>query len=542
MHEDIVKEKTDEKKHTPHKDKKRTRKIIIIVSLTLIILGVIVFFLFSERMKATTMSLTDYNGTVILSDKRGTELEIWKDRQLADGNTLKTAEESKAFVMLDKDRLVTLMQKSAADFHQSKRTMTLSLTEGRLFFNIIKALEDDENLDIHTSNVTLSIRGTSGYVDADENGSEVLYLTSGNIHFTATSPVTGESEENDVHAGQKLTVTLLPDGSLEIKIEDIPRNALPHEAEEMISSDPALLSVVLAETGWSEESPASDVAGEEPEKWPILRSAETVVDGITHHAYYEVPMDEGLNDWLDKLIAACETQNKDEALALCGSEGQNLNMIANVSQEAEKLRNAYPDIWSDLSLLNIWHKGYRCCISLGYENEHDFVCNVYLIPDNGMGYFVGAFKGTYQNEEAEWPYEGNSFGSCECKDGMFNGRLIGTTYNAGANSNGDWIFNTSEEMNITNGLREGLCEIKDNAQYPGLGRFNDEIRTDQYERGRLTKRHVKRTYGYSERPESNEYEEFDQKDEDMESLKKSVYYVNGVIKDGQINGSDIYPY
>jgi len=279
---------------------KKPRVIGFGIAAAVVVVVIIGIVLFGGRLKAATMRLTDYDGNVALTDAAGKELSIQKDRKLLDGNKLSTKTESRAYVTLDEDRLVTLMQESKAAFAQSGKALELKLTEGQLFFNIAKSLKDDESLDIRTSTILIGIRGTSGYVDTDENGSEVLYLTSGKVHCVAKSPVTDDEEEVDVEAGQKLTVTVLDDGSLDVKVEDIPETALPKEAAELIAADEMLLETVLEETGWGEETLLAIANGEIESgvNGPVLRVPETVVDGIIHHEYYEVALGEQTTEWL----------------------------------------------------------------------------------------------------------------------------------------------------------------------------------------------------------------------------------------------------
>ena len=69
------------------------------------------------------------------------------------------------------------MERSTASFTQNGKKLYLSLEDGRLFFNIERSLEDDENLDIVTSTmvigmIPLAIEGGAGAV-----GNKSLSLT-----------------------------------------------------------------------------------------------------------------------------------------------------------------------------------------------------------------------------------------------------------------------------------------------------------------------------------------------------------------------------
>ena len=137
---------------------------------TVLILAVVllIVLVIGRRFRATTMKLLSFEGTVTLSDTHGRDVAA-EGKRLLDGNTLDTGKDSKAWVLLDDDRTVTLMEKSSAVFRQSGRDMVLSLEDGRLFFNISRPLEDDESFEIQTSTMVVGVRGTSGYVDSDEN-------------------------------------------------------------------------------------------------------------------------------------------------------------------------------------------------------------------------------------------------------------------------------------------------------------------------------------------------------------------------------------
>ncbi|MBO7362946.1 MAG: FecR domain-containing protein, partial [Lachnospiraceae bacterium] len=163
-------------------------------------------------MSAVTIRLSDYTGEISLTDKTGKDIPVSEDKKLTDGNTLSTYEESKARVLLDENRMVTIMELSSATFSGKGKKLVLELTEGSLFFNIEKPLGDDESFEISTSTMIVGIRGTSGFISTDENGNEVLYMTSGKVSVTVTDPGSDDDETEKVKAGEKLTVIITEDG------------------------------------------------------------------------------------------------------------------------------------------------------------------------------------------------------------------------------------------------------------------------------------------------------------------------------------------
>ena len=140
----------------------KTSIIIVVVIVWLLLLTGIFFLIYSIVMKASTIRLSDYEGDVTISAESGRNIELKKDQRIFGGSELKTGKESKAWVLLDEDRMVTVMEKSTVGFYQSGKSIELSLEKGDLFFNIARDLDDDESFEIAASTMVIGIRGTSG--------------------------------------------------------------------------------------------------------------------------------------------------------------------------------------------------------------------------------------------------------------------------------------------------------------------------------------------------------------------------------------------
>ena len=229
--------------------KKKT--LITIISAALILIAAIITIIIVSRMSATTMRLIRYDGEITLTTGSGKSLEATEDRRLTNGNILNTKTESQAWVLLDTDRVVTLMEESTASFIQKGKKLTLNLEEGRIFFDIDRSLENDESFDICTSTMIIGVRGTSGYVDSDENGNSVIYLTTGRVDVTGLDDNGEEFGSDKIKPAQKLTVD---EDDESITIEDVTEYDLPAELVLTIASDDALLEKITDATDWSEET------------------------------------------------------------------------------------------------------------------------------------------------------------------------------------------------------------------------------------------------------------------------------------------------
>lgn len=230
---------------------KKKRIIIIVASVLILATALILFFYYRSKITATTMRILRLEGTVSLEDD-GQSKPVRENLRLNSGNALSTAVKSLVAIGLDDVKIVTLDELSRAEFNQSGRKLDLHLTDGSLFFEVQKSLEDDESFEIKTSTMVVGIRGTSGWVSV-EGDHESLIITDGHVHVIGTNPVTGEKKEIDVYAGQKVSTYLYNDrkvDSIMFYVEQVTERDLPEFLLNRLRENPALLDKVCRETGW----------------------------------------------------------------------------------------------------------------------------------------------------------------------------------------------------------------------------------------------------------------------------------------------------
>ncbi|MBP8969599.1 MAG: FecR domain-containing protein [Lachnospiraceae bacterium] len=228
------------------------KQIITISAIVLVLLAVLITALvYRSKIRATTMRLLRIEGTVTM-EENGRMKDIRENARLKSGNAIDTSVQSLASIGLDDYKVVTLDEVSRAEFNQSGKYLNLNLRKGSLFFEVDKALADDETFEIETSTMIVGIRGTSGWVSvAGEN--ESLIVTDGHIHLIGTNPVTGEVKEIEVSAGQRVSVYLYNDrevDSIMFELEDITERDLPDFVLARLRENPELLDRVINATGW----------------------------------------------------------------------------------------------------------------------------------------------------------------------------------------------------------------------------------------------------------------------------------------------------
>ena len=175
---------------------KRVLSVILVLSMLCISLTG------CSKLKATTMRLLGYEGRVVLQEN-GRNKKVKEDARINSGSEIKTSIFSSATIGLDDVKIVSMDQSSVAEFVQSGKKLEMNLTKGSIFFEVKQPLADDETFDITTSTMIVGIRGTSGYVEIAEDGTERLIVTDGVVHVIYKNPETGEVTEADVRAGEE---------------------------------------------------------------------------------------------------------------------------------------------------------------------------------------------------------------------------------------------------------------------------------------------------------------------------------------------------
>lgn len=242
-------------KDNTQENKKKKRLIAIIVAAVLLIAAVIGIFIYNSAITAVTMRIQRLVGTVNLYNEEGAEQSLREKMRLGAGQTVTTAGESLIMVSLDDTKLMTMEEISKAEIKARGKKLLFNLLEGNLFFNVTEKLNENESFDISTSTMVCGIRGTSAYVGRDSTSHEILMVTDGLVHVVATNPVTKETTEVDVPAGQMITIYLDEeaegDKTISIRMQSFREEDLPALALDAIHKDKKLQDRISKATGFS---------------------------------------------------------------------------------------------------------------------------------------------------------------------------------------------------------------------------------------------------------------------------------------------------
>jgi hypothetical protein len=167
---------------------------------------VLVFLLFvsmtipaaaADEAIATTIRLTELNGSVTVQNASGKDVTARADMRLYNGYTVKTGSASSAFISLDDTKAVKLDGNGKVELRKNGKKLEVVLISGKLFFSVDAPLNSDESLEIRTSTVVTGVRGSYGWVSPIETG-----LLHGHVIVTCRNPMTGRSFMTQLKNGE----------------------------------------------------------------------------------------------------------------------------------------------------------------------------------------------------------------------------------------------------------------------------------------------------------------------------------------------------
>ncbi len=173
--------------------------------LSILLAAVLCFGMTTPAMaadKAKTIRLMTTEGTVVVTNSSGESQTIWEEMRLYSGWHVITGAESYAYLRLDDSKGVKLDASTEVEVRSRGRKLELLVDSGNIYFGVSAPLESDETLNIRTSTMAMGIRGTSGWVDAVEEGRSRIHILEGVVTGTVTDPVSGQSKSTTIHGGE----------------------------------------------------------------------------------------------------------------------------------------------------------------------------------------------------------------------------------------------------------------------------------------------------------------------------------------------------
>ncbi|MBQ3921243.1 MAG: FecR domain-containing protein, partial [Firmicutes bacterium] len=136
------------------------RTIVFILTLALMLCSVAEVFAASSYGKASTITLEKFTGTVKISNASGKSVTARTGMRLYSGYSISTETNSNAYISLDSTKALMLESASEIKLKKSGNKIDIMLENGTVVTDISESLENDESMDIHTTNTVTGIRGT----------------------------------------------------------------------------------------------------------------------------------------------------------------------------------------------------------------------------------------------------------------------------------------------------------------------------------------------------------------------------------------------
>lgn len=151
---------------------------------------------------ATTIQVTETEGTVSVTNSRGRSLTLSENMRLYNGYQVTTQESSYAWLNLDDSKLAKEDAASVVEIRKDGKKLELLVSSGNLYFNVTKPLDSDETLNIRTSSMVTGVRGTCGWVESVDSGHSQVYVLEGTLECQVTDPVSGQSKTATLRSGE----------------------------------------------------------------------------------------------------------------------------------------------------------------------------------------------------------------------------------------------------------------------------------------------------------------------------------------------------
>ena len=199
-----------------------------------------------DSAKAGTMRLMRIKGSVGLCNGEGQRMSPQEEMLLYSGYQLSTQRRSFAWINLDDVKLSKMDASSEIEIRKNGKELEIVVNQGKLYFNITKPLEEDENLSIRTSTMSVGIRGTCGWVEVDAEETVRAYILEGTVECRTAGSGAGLGESVAVQAGK---VASFSPGEINISVEPFEEKDVRPFVLEELADDKALQERIREDSG-----------------------------------------------------------------------------------------------------------------------------------------------------------------------------------------------------------------------------------------------------------------------------------------------------
>ena len=171
---------------------------------------------------AAAMHLTKTEGVVQVADQDGSAVEPMESLGLYDGYQVATKTESYAWISLDRDRLAKMDTDSHVGIQKDDKHLEILVRSGGLYFHVTDPLEEDETMNIRTSNMMAGIRGTCGWIQVTDQNHMQVSLLEGSVVCSVFDLAGRTLASETISAGETADMVYDKDGESSIHTGSFP--------------------------------------------------------------------------------------------------------------------------------------------------------------------------------------------------------------------------------------------------------------------------------------------------------------------------------
>ncbi len=157
----------------------------------------------AEKAEGKVIRLESFTGKISVVSGTGKEQSVNEKMRIFDGYTVITSSNSSAYLSLDNTKSIKLDQNTKISILKKDKVNEIQVVSGSIFFSVTEKLKDDETLNVMTSTMSMGIRGTTGMVSVNKEGSRGQ-LYSGRVIVKDSVGV-----EKEVIAGEEVKSTIV---------------------------------------------------------------------------------------------------------------------------------------------------------------------------------------------------------------------------------------------------------------------------------------------------------------------------------------------
>lgn len=176
--------------------RKKLREILAgILIICMMVVNPCIAYGATQEATAVSVRVLKSDGTVAVHNSNGRTVPVIEGMRLYNGYQVVTEEASYAYMALDDSKLATLDAVSDMQLERKGDDLALMLNSGKMFFDVSSKLGEEETMNIHTANVSLGVRGTSGLVEIINRMHTRVYLFDGQINGSVTNQINEQKKE-----------------------------------------------------------------------------------------------------------------------------------------------------------------------------------------------------------------------------------------------------------------------------------------------------------------------------------------------------------